>query len=380
MTAAKMLLELLRTEITGETVTLPEGFDDQFSQVLTLAKRQDVTHLTYHAVKRSGWVPRDGALWESAERDMMKEIFRSTGNEAVLKTAVPILNSAGIPFVPLKGAVIRTWYPEPWMRASCDTDLLIREEDLDRALDALAAGGFTTDRVRHYHDVSLYLQGAHLELHFSICEDMPAIDRVLRRVWDYVVPADGAEYRQTPAFFAFHLVAHAMYHFQKGGCGVKPFLDLWILRKNGVYRDESLRPLLEECGITRFYEAMCEAVSAWFCGGESTDLTDEILQYVINGDTYGNFQNETVAGAAVRKSKIRYLLSRAFLPAETMKKIYPELKRRPILLPVCYVRRFWTHLAGEKRNSGRRKLRMILGQDPTVISRSADLFARLGLE
>ena len=30
-----------------------------------------------------------------------------------------------IPFLPLKGSVIRQYYPEPWMRTSCDIDILV---------------------------------------------------------------------------------------------------------------------------------------------------------------------------------------------------------------------------------------------------------------
>ena len=40
---------------------------------------------------------------------------------------------AQIPFLPLKGSVIRKYYPEAWMRTSCDIDILVHDEDVGRA-------------------------------------------------------------------------------------------------------------------------------------------------------------------------------------------------------------------------------------------------------
>ena len=36
-------------------------------------------------------------------------------------------------FLPLKGAVIRDFNPEAWMRTRSDIDILIREEDYEKA-------------------------------------------------------------------------------------------------------------------------------------------------------------------------------------------------------------------------------------------------------
>ena len=53
-------------------------------------------------------------------------------NEKELKEA---LEKAEIPFLPLKGSVIRKYYPEPWMRTSCDIDLLIHKEEADNVVN-----------------------------------------------------------------------------------------------------------------------------------------------------------------------------------------------------------------------------------------------------
>ena len=45
------------------------------------------------------------------------------------------LEKAQIPFVPLKGSVIRKYYPEAWMRTSSDIDVLVHKEDVEKTTD-----------------------------------------------------------------------------------------------------------------------------------------------------------------------------------------------------------------------------------------------------
>lgn len=47
------------------------------------------------------------------------------------------LEKANIPFILLKGSVIRKYYPESWMRTSCDIDILVNELDLNSAIRLL---------------------------------------------------------------------------------------------------------------------------------------------------------------------------------------------------------------------------------------------------
>ena len=64
-------------------------------------------------------------------------------------------------------------------------------------------------------------------------ENIEKLDRALERVWDYASPiADGRmEHRLTNEYLVFHVLAHMAAHFINGGCGVKPFVDLYLLKK-----------------------------------------------------------------------------------------------------------------------------------------------------
>lgn len=57
------------------------------------------------------------------------------------------LESVEISFLPLKGSVLRQYYPEPWMRTSCDIDILVHENDLEKTTEYLVRDlGYIYDR------------------------------------------------------------------------------------------------------------------------------------------------------------------------------------------------------------------------------------------
>ena len=103
------------------------------------------------------------------------------------------LETAKIDHLPLKGSIIREYYPESWMRTSCDIDILVHEQDLDRAVQTLCETlGYHTEGEREYHDISLFSpSGIHLELHFNILENTERIDGLLSRVWEFSKPIKG---------------------------------------------------------------------------------------------------------------------------------------------------------------------------------------------
>ena len=58
--------------------------------------------------------------------EIIKAIYRHAQLSYEYVAVCDALETAQIPFIPLKGSVLRKWYPEPWMRTSCDIDILDR--------------------------------------------------------------------------------------------------------------------------------------------------------------------------------------------------------------------------------------------------------------
>ena len=71
------------------------------------------------------------------EQYISKAVFRYEQLNYENERICMALEKAQIPFIPLKGSIIRKYYPESWMRTSCDVDVLVHEEDAEKAVDVL---------------------------------------------------------------------------------------------------------------------------------------------------------------------------------------------------------------------------------------------------
>ena len=328
---------------------LPSDLELNIKELYALSKKHDLAHLVFNAAIKNGLITADSEYYPKLNQIILVAISRYKQQNHELNRIRECFQKNSIVFVPLKGSIIRDYYPEPWMRTSCDIDILINEEDLNRASEALQSIGFTTDGVRDYHDISFFSGNVHLELHFNICEANKQLDVVLSNVWNYVEQYDGYEYRESSAFFMFRHIAHMAYHFLSGGCGIRFFLDLWILRNKYKYGEDELLELLNKSHLVSFYKNACLLSEVWFDNKEHNATTLRIERYILEGGIYGSSENKAASGVATHKgSKTKYKLSIAFPPYIDMCNWYPSLKKHKILLPFCYIHRFFSKVFGKK--------------------------------
>lgn len=323
-------------------------------ELYSLSKKHDVSHLIAIVGKEYNLFTAT-EVSQRFERDYLTSIMRYEQINYEYQEIVELFKCKNIQFVPLKGAVLREYYSEPWHRTSCDIDLLIHEEDLENATkNLIELKGYKRDGKTNYHDVSLYSpSNVHLELHFNILENIKSIDKLLAQVWNYcVLKEDGTfEYRQINEYLVFHLLAHLLYHFLRGGCGVRSIIDIWLVHQKMDINQTILREMLKACGIVLFYERILELANAWFCNQESSIIIEKMGNYIFNGGVYGNFENKMQVVSANVENKKNYIRKRIFCPYETMKHRYPILKKHKWLLPFYEVARWLeTIFKGKAKN------------------------------
>lgn len=346
MTTEKILLALLRSAACGEPVAdevknacTPEALE----RVYILAKMHDLAHMLGQALAGLD-LPNNKAL-EKMTRATRAAVKRYVQLDYELTRICDVLERAQIPFIPLKGAVIRKFYPEPWMRTSCDIDVLVHEEDLGRAAQVLVKElSYTTDHKKKYHDMWLFApNGTHLELHFSILETMDNIDPLLSRAWEFAAPVTQYRYALSQEFLTFHLLAHMSYHFIGGGCGIRSLMDIFLLRQQNAYDEAVLRGYLAQCGIEKFYDSILALNAVWFQDAAPTPLTEKMEHFLISGGTYGTKEQNIIIKQQRKGGKRRYLLNRVFMPYRELRFRYRVLEKWPILYPAMLVYR-WIEL------------------------------------
>ena len=251
---------------------------------------------------------------------------------------------------------------------------------MEKATAALIQSGLTTDKKMGYHHMSFFQGKNHLELHFNIFEDNEQVDRLLKNVWDNVYLKDGYEYRETNEFFVFHHIAHLVYHFLSGGCGIRPLIDLWIMKRKEFYSEEKVLPLLEQCDLVKFYRSVCKLAEVWLGDEKHDDLTMGLEKYIISGGVYGSEDNANAVGAVKYGGKIKYLLRLAFLPYKSMCIIYPSLKKFKVLLPFYYIHRIFYKLFGRDRKKAKEKINSTMSQSKENILSLNALLNELNLK
>lgn len=340
----------MRAGVCGESVDA-EVIDslnaDTLSELYNISSTHDVAHILGVALAKCGKLGEDTHS-KSFRGKTYLAMARYERINYDLQSICDALEQAGIPFIPLKGSVLRAYYPEPWMRTSCDIDILVKPEMLDKAVATLETSIGYINRGRGDHDVSLFSSsGVHLELHFDMLEDWYAAGNakaVLSRVWEDAVPETGwrFRYRLSDELFYFYHIAHMAKHFQAGGCGVRSFLDIWIMNHRMEFDQTARRELLQQGGLLKFAQAAEELSETWFSGKQKMgDMLKQLQDYILRAGLYGDSENRAALGQVKNGGKVRYVLfRRLFLPYAYLKAEYPILEKKKWLMPIYQVVRW----------------------------------------
>lgn len=347
MNSKQMLFALLRMQICGAAVgeEVQKALSPQILEELySLSLKHDLAHIAGQALGDLGCLG-DDEISGKFKKQAMLAVYRHTRMEHDFQSICNTLEAAKIPYIPLKGAVIRKYYPEAWMRTSCDIDVLVKTELLDDAVKLLQDRMGFSYQAKTSHDVSLYSpNNVHLELHFDLTDDAVSVAQrtVLRRVWEYSAPAEEMRsmWKMLDETFYFYHIAHMAKHIENGGCGIKPFLDLWILNHQVVHDRQKREELLAEGGLLTFARAAEKLSEVWFSGAEVDSLSLQLEQYVLDGGVYGTLKNSIVVKQAQKGGKLQYMLFKIWQPYNIIKYAYPVLQKHKWLTPIYQVRRW----------------------------------------
>lgn len=340
-----MLFSLLRSAVEGGLLSDEEKMlynEEVLPRIVNMAKQHDVLHLLALGLKNNNLFDENNKFFQN---QIFQAVYRCEQLQYELDSLCEVLEKAKIPFLPLKGSVLRKYYPEPWMRTSCDIDVLVHQEDLEKAVAHLVETLEYAYDSKNSHDVSLFSpNGMHIELHYDLVEDnrANAASKVLEIVWSKVEKRDGFEYyyEMPDELFYFYHIAHMAKHFENGGCGIRPFIDILILNKKVVFDKEKRERLLEQGELLRFANQVELLSEIWFGNAKHTEITLQMQDYILQGGVYGTNENRIAVQQQKKGGKWKYALSKIFIPYEEIKFHYPILEKHKWLMPIMQVRRW----------------------------------------
>lgn len=358
----KLFFTLLQNEVCGSPLPreLPPLSQETLQALFALADRQDLAHLLYDVLSQNGFLNEEDPAYKPFSKAQMLAVLRAeklTREEAFAKET---LKKAGIPGLSLKGAVLRTLYPAPWMRTGSDVDLLVPKDKAADAERVLLATGRYKIYFRSPHDLSLVSdEGAHLELHKTLSakgEESGLYSPLLDNVWEHLTFDENGEPTLPDDLFYLYHIFHMAVHMKIGGCGVRPLLDLWLLNHrlpdNKAKRDERLAAE----GLLTFARNMEKLSEVWFSSAGSDEFTDLLSEFLLAGGVYGTKENAAFLEEGAKGGKTKYRLHQIFLPYRELKERYPVLVKYPILFPFVSVYRWFCALLPKRRRYVKNRL------------------------
>ncbi len=358
-----------------------EGVD--FPALLRLADFHRIDIPMYYALKDTEGVPKE-ILNELKNRQEINSLkFAVTGAETDYLNS--LLEKEEIPYMLLKGSVIRDLYPHPDMRTSCDVDYLVNAEDMAKIERLMADAGFTFASQSNSVDTYKKPPFVCIEVHTELMGGHEEFD-CLHSLWENALPLGDGVFGKKMShddFYAYSVV-HIAKHLTVGGSGIRPLMDMYLYLKNyeNTLNWEYIYSTLATVGLDtlgRELKILCEH---WFCGGDTSDVTPGLSRYIVNSGIFGTTRNaetqrEVYRRSGAKISKRPNFLRVAFLSYKNMTLRYPSLKT-PLLLPLYWVIRIFDVLLHK-----REKIAPLLGNATEVsqenVEKTQDLFARLNI-
>ena len=391
-------IELMTAFIQKKSAPTVDNID--WVSLCKLAQKQSLTGVLAYMVKQldQNYQPQN-EVKERLEKDYYATIINSTIQDYELKQVWAALNSKKIIHVPMKGYVLKTYWPVADLRTMGDIDYLVHEEDCEKSRDLLLGLGY---KVNLDEDpVWVYQKGTVcLEEHRKIeYQDLILNKRsLLEDCWDNVVPVHDCTYALTLEYHAMFLIVHLAKHLLNKGCGLRQVMDIAIYF-NKFQHDlnwDELWKRFDKMKLSLFAKRIfsyCYFVFGMSVCQQNCLINDELFFEQLSialfdngvfGNAYSVFKIEYRSNHANHTgfSKKWYdLLSvlRFLFPTYAtlcQNKKYTYIKKHPWLIPAAYVNRAFSSIF--KNN---RKLKHMVAQAVSNYKNADDeseLYSKMG--
>ncbi|MBQ9887420.1 MAG: nucleotidyltransferase family protein [Lachnospiraceae bacterium] len=277
-----------------------------------------------------------------------KTIQRVLLLDAAWKSIKSRLEQEKIWYMPLKGAVIKDYYPAVGIRCMADYDVLIDINGRAKVRDIMVEKGFLVESFDNdNHDIYTKAPSTSFEMHVGLFKK----DRVEAPIYNYYEKIKEKLIKDSDNDFGYHfshedfylyMIVHEYKHFTLGGTGLRSLLDIYVFLKKfkEVLDMEYIERETACMGFADFEKENRALALKLFSNEELDGISMQRLDYYIFSGVYGRI--ETAHYHMVKKkignnsltSKLKYLYKRAFPPVNSLWQAYPFFDKHKYLTPL----------------------------------------------
>ena len=335
--------------------------DKDIGAICTLAARHSVIALVAYSLEKIGKAPAKAT--ERKNMAIRRALLFDVERARILKT----FESRGIRYLPLKGVLLKDFYPSLGLREMADNDILFDSQYRAEVHDIMVESGYEAEQYdRFNHDVYVKEPLFNFEMHVDLFAAHEA-----KQLYDYyknlfdsgrLRHLEGTEYgyKMSDEDFYIYLKLHEYKHYSHGGTGLRSLADTYVfLRDKGAQLDfDYIDRELSSLGVSE-YEKTIRGLAMKVFSLEYAASPSEMhkvlsaeefktYEYMCFSGTYGTSDQdlhnallsyERLCGGDSTKAKRKYLWHRIFPPMKVYEIYYPFYYKHKILIPFLFLKR-----------------------------------------
>ena len=349
----ELLIEIIKLSLRPSgNIHFPDGLD--ILELAKIIKRQHIELLVYPGLSKQS----DEKCLELAkllESRYHNLLFKSVVQENEIENLLQCMEKEKIETLPLKGWIMRRYYPDPSMRIMTDFDILIRDFNEQKMKKFMEDRGFEIKSIGiSNHDVYVKKDILIVELHKSLSNvklesQKPKLHQWLNEVWTRCkkVSEKGFIHELTKEdFYIYHLI-HYYKHIWSSGAGIRSLVDVYMILKAD---EQNLDWNYVDCVLNELelkpFEVFIRNLAMTAFGEREVELNTvqkEFLDMILSGGLFGSKKlNENMRLVGKEKesygtAKLAVLRDMVFPPVRMLQVRYPVLKKYPWMLPAVWI-------------------------------------------
>lgn len=333
----------------------------EISELISICKIHSLLPLLYNACLKYN-IKLDEKQLSFLEKQYKYQLMKEITQQCEVELILSEFDNHKIKCMPLKGLILKDLYPSQELRTMSDLDILIMDKDSKKVKQILLKYGYECRKSGGKDDVYHKNPFMHVEIHRIMVDgNFELIADYYNNIWDVVTPINENSniYKMSDEDFYIHMISHIASHYATSGIGIRFVFDVWLFleKYKKTLNFKYINHELEKINLLKFNENFKSMTLKWFNGIETSELEENMTEYIFNSGTFGTLKNkqsiELVLGKNGMKSfntsKFLYMIKLVFPSFKYMKNRNVILKKVPILLPYFYIQRLFVALFRKKK-------------------------------